>query len=380
MEAMSDIPSLSPLYVTDAAQACTEAGCRIPGERVSAAQASAASVDLLRVAPAPGAPVPGAPIPSASMEPAPEMDAARRFGGLDRLYGDGASTALSHLHVVVAGIGGVGTWCVEALARSGVGALTLVDLDHIAESNVNRQVHAMSSTLGQSKVLAMAARVRDINPACRVRCVDDFVEAGNLPDILVGPQSWQLDEGLAWTNVLVDCTDQVAAKIAMILQARERGWPLLVCGGAGGKTDPMALRSGDLSAAAHDALLGRIRQELRKHHGYPKGGAAGGKPHRRVPRMGVSSLWFDQPVVLPAAWTRGDSSAGAGMEAGEASIADAGARVGGEAIPGVGARSFTVPATAAPQGLSCAGYGSAVTVTATMGMAAAHWAIAQGLR
>jgi tRNA A37 threonylcarbamoyladenosine dehydratase len=179
--------------------------------------------------------------------------------------------------------------------------------------------------------------------------VDDFVEAGNLADILVAPAqppaAPAADDPAPWIDVLVDCTDQVAAKIAMILRADALGWPLLVCGGAGGKTDPMALRAGDLSAAAHDALLGRIRQELRKHHGYPKGGAAGGKPHRRVPRMGVSCLWFDQPVVLPAAWTR-------------AAGADA----------------------SAPQGLSCAGYGSAVTVTATMGMAAADWAIRQALR
>lgn len=296
------------------------------------------------------------------------MDAARRFGGLDRLYGDGAFDALSRLHVVVAGIGGVGTWCVEALARSGVGALTLVDLDHIAESNINRQIHALTSTLGQAKVVAMAARVRDINPLCEVRCVDDFVDSGNLVGILVAPAPLPVASprppGVAgapsaWRNVLVDCTDQVVAKIAMTLHARALGWPLLVCGGAGGKTDPLALRAGDLADAANDALLGRIRQELRKRHGYPKGGAAGGKPHRRVPRMGVSCLWFDQPVVLPAAWTRTATAPGSG---------------------GTLAAAPAIAALPGPQGLSCAGYGSVVTVTATMGMAAADWAIRKGLK
>jgi len=266
--------------------------------------------------------------------PAADADTARRFGGLDRLYGDGARQALAGLRVVVAGIGGVGAWCAEALARSGVGSLVLVDLDHVAESNINRQVHALGSTLGQAKVAAMAARILDINPDCRIECVDDFIGPGNVEAILSGP-----------AGVLLDCTDQVSAKVAMILRARAAGWAVLVCGGAGGKTDPLALRAGDLSAVTHDALLGRVRQELRQRHGYPKGGAAGGKPRRRVPRMGVHCLWYDQPVILPAAWSQ-------------------------PAAPG--------PA-AAPQGLSCAGYGSAVAITATMGMAAADWAVRQGL-
>ncbi|MGB6009052.1 tRNA threonylcarbamoyladenosine dehydratase [Castellaniella sp.] len=280
------------------------------------------------------------PLDAVSAEPA--ADLLRRFGGLDRLYGDGAWRRLSALHVVVAGIGGVGTWCVEALARSGVGALTLVDMDHVAESNVNRQAHALGSTLGMAKIRAMGDRVRDIHPGCRVVEIDDFVSADNLGAILsAGP-----------AGILLDCTDQVPAKIAMILQARAQGWPLLVCGGAGGKTDPLALRAGDLSASTHDALLGRIRQELRQRHGYPKGGAAGGKPRRRVPSMKVPCLWFDQPVVLPSAWTQ-PSAACAAPDAGG-------------------------PAPA-PQGLSCAGYGSVVTVTASMGLAAAHWALQQGL-
>lgn len=287
-------------------------------------------------------------------------DTQRRFGGLDRLYGEGTIQALAQLHVVVAGIGGVGAWCVEALARSGVGALTLVDLDHVAESNINRQVHALGSTLGQAKVLAMAARVRDIHPGCVVRCVDDFVDPDNVAQILSqaageSQNATQMPFGtaggardsaqVAVCHVLVDCTDQVAAKVAMVLEARRAGWKVLTCGGAGGKGNPLALRLGDLAQVGHDALLGRVRQTLRKHHGYPRGGTTAGKPLRRVPRMGVPCLWFDEEVVLPQAWR---TAPGASVQPG-------------------------------PQGLSCAGYGSAVAVTATMGMMAADWAIHQGL-
>jgi len=253
----------------------------------------------------------------------------RRFGGLRRLYGEQADTVLSNAHVAVAGLGGVGSWTAEALARSGVGRLTLIDLDHIAPSNVNRQVHALDATFGQAKVQAMAERIRQINAHCRLNLVDDFVEPDNIEAVLPGHYT-----------AIIDATDQVKAKIAMILHARRRGVPLVVCGGAGGKTDLLALRVGDLSQAVNDALLARIRNELRRHHGYPRAGAAGGKALKRVPKMGVRALWVDQPVRLPA-------------------MPDA----------------CDVPPPGAPQGLSCAGYGSIVTVTAAMGLAAAQEAL-----
>jgi len=275
----------------------------------------------------PDAGEPAEALPSCGLD-AP-ADAQRRFGGLERLYGPRAVAALAQAHVAVAGIGGVGSWCAEALARSGVGGLTLIDMDHVAESNVNRQLHALTDTLGQSKVNAMAARVHGINPACRLRLADDFVTPGNVAELLA--------PGL---TLLVDCTDQAQAKIAMILETRRRGLPIVVCGGAGGKTNVLALRAGDLSQALNDALLAKLRNTLRRRHGFAKASDQAGKPRRRVPRMGVRTLWFDQPAILPAQWRGG--------EAGEA-----------------------------PQGLSCAGYGSAVTVTASMGMAAAgeaiHW-------
>lgn len=261
------------------------------------------------------------------------IDAQRRFGGLDRLYGDGAAARLQRGHLVVAGIGGVGSWCAEALARCGVGKITLIDLDHVAESNINRQIHALDSTLGQSKVLAMAQRIREINSECVVDCVDDFVSPENVQAVLP-----------ADADMVLDCTDQAAAKVAMILETRSRKQALVVCGGAGGKTQPLMLRSGDLAQAANDALLARLRNTLRRQHGFPKAADAAGKVRKRVPRMGVRVLWFDQPAILPSAWT--DAKAAAPMAGG-------------------------------PQGLSCAGYGSVIMVTATMGLVAAdeavHW-------
>ena len=264
-------------------------------------------------------------------------DLDRRFGALSRLYGPEAPSRIRNAHVAVAGLGGVGSWTVEALARCGVGALTLIDLDHIAESNVNRQIHALSSTLGQSKVEAMAERVLAINPECRITRVDDFVSPENVGEVLPGPYT-----------VIIDCTDQAAAKIAMILHARALGVPMLLCGGAGGKTDPLALRAGDLSGAVNDALLSKLRNKLRREHGFPRASDKNGKALKRVPKMGVHALWFDQPAILPDAWTRPR-----------------------EGEDDMGASGLNL----APQGLSCAGYGSVVTVTAAMGMAAANEAL-----
>lgn len=280
------------------------------------------------------APVPQSP---GTVDPLCEIDAERRFGGLARLYGPDAPARLRDAHVAVVGLGGVGSWAAEALARCGVGALTLVDLDHIAESNINRQVHALTPTLGQAKVEAMAARIHAINPDCVLTRVDDFVEPGNVGQVLGG-----------YYTAVADCTDQISAKIAMVLHARERGLPLLLCGGAGGKTDPLALRAGDLSQAVNDALLAKLRNTLRRQHGFAKASDARGKPLKRVPRMGVRALWFDQPAILPAAWSRA-----------------------AEVDDDLGA----APAPAAPQGLSCAGYGSVVMVTAAMGLAVANEAV-----
>lgn len=259
------------------------------------------------------------------------IDTERRFGGLERLYGPDSLAQLSRAHIAVAGIGGVGSWCVEALARSGVGRLTLIDLDHVSESNINRQLHALTETLGQSKVDAMAARVQGINPGCRLNLIDDFVTPENVHEVLGQDLS-----------LIIDCTDQASAKIAMILQARKNKVPIIVCGGAGGKTNTLSLRSSDLSQAVNDALLAKLRNTLRRQHGYPKASDHAGKPRKRVPKMGVRTLWFDQPALLPTQWQTAEP-------------------------PELGSTGL--------QGLSCAGYGSLVTVTASMGMAAANEAL-----
>ncbi len=259
---------------------------------------------------------------------AQQHNAERRFGGLDRLYGEGSLLRLQAAHIMVAGIGGVGSWCVEALARSGVGQLTLIDLDHVSESNINRQLPALGSTVGQAKTEAMKQRIADINPDCRVIIVDDFIGPDNVVELL----SSQPD-------VLIDCTDQADAKIAMILQAKRQKLKMYVCGAAGGKTNALALRRGDLSQSTHDAMLAKLRSRLRKEHGFAKAQPKAGKAPTRVPKMGVEVFWVEQTAVLPSEW------------------------------------QTVTPSLLSPQGLSCAGYGSSVTVTAPMGFAAAQAAL-----
>ncbi len=247
------------------------------------------------------------------------IDTRRRFGGVARVYGDAALDSLALAHVCVVGIGGVGSWAAEALARSGVGRLTLVDADHVAESNVNRQVHALDSTLGAAKVDAMRARIADIAPSCRLRTIDDFVTPANV------------DACVAADAFVIDAIDAPRAKAALIACAVRRGQPIVVCGAAGGRTDPLRLRRDDLAAATGDALLASVRSRLRRDHGFPR---AGGGP------FGVQALYSDEspvPLAAPAACAGG-----------------------------------------AP--LGCAGYGSLVGVTGAMGFAAAAHAIASILR
>jgi tRNA A37 threonylcarbamoyladenosine dehydratase len=167
--------------------------------------------------------------------------------------------------------------------------------------------------------------------------LDDFVGPENVAELFA-----------ADAGVVIDCTDQAQAKIAMILESRARGIPIVVCGGAGGKTNPLSLRAADLSLAVNDALLAKLRNTLRRQHRFPKASGQAGKPRKRVPKMGVRTLWFDQPTLLPAQWQQPDAG-------GQASVAQ--------------------DAPSALQGLSCAGYGSVVTVTAAMGMAAANEAV-----
>jgi tRNA A37 threonylcarbamoyladenosine dehydratase len=265
----------------------------------------------------------------------------RRFSGVARVFGDEAFARIAAAHVCVIGLGGVGSWAAEALARSGVGRLTLIDLDHVAESNLNRQVLALESTLGAAKVEAMQARIADIAPECRVSIVDDFVTPENAAQ-RVPPDA-----------IVVDAIDQVRAKVALVALCRERRQKLVVCGGAGGRHDPLRLRRDDLAGTKGDALLSSLRARLRREHGFPR------EPGKR---FGVEAIYSDEHMTGGRA--SGDTSQ-AGAAQSEAAQADAAQADGAQADA----------AQAGGAGLSCAGYGSLVTVTAAMGMAAAARAL-----
>ena len=253
---------------------------------------------------------------AADTSPLQDSDHGRRFGGLTRLYGTEGAGRIRAAHVAVVGIGGVGSWAAEALARSGVGHLTLIDLDHVAESNINRQIHALSTTMGQAKVRAMAERIRLINPDCRVECVEDFVEAANWPAILPGP-----------VDAVIDACDQVQAKTAMAAWALQM-WrlPFISVGAAGGKRLAHKVDIEDLSQTTHDPLLAQLRYRLRKQHGAARDGK----------RIGLACVFSREPVAPPHASCE---------------------RPGGDGS------------------LNCHGYGSSVAVTATFGQCASGWVL-----
>jgi tRNA threonylcarbamoyladenosine dehydratase len=241
---------------------------------------------------------------------APDLE--RRFGGLRRLYGDAGYRRVRSARVAVVGLGGVGSWSVEALARSGVASLTLIDMDHVGESNINRQIHALGATLGQGKGEALRQRIADIHPACEVHLVDDFVTPDNWPALLAHE-----------VDVVIDACDQVQAKMAMAAWALATRTPFVTVGAAGGKRRPQAVEVEDLASTTHDPLLASLRQRLRKQHGAPRNGA-----------IGVRCVFSREAVTRP----------------------DASCSIEGEALDG---------------SLNCAGYGSTVTVTATFGLVAA---------
>ena len=189
----------------------------------------------------------------------------RRFGGLSRLYGTQGATRIRHAHVAVVGVGGVGSWAVECLARSGVAQLTLIDMDHVSESNVNRQLHALTDTLGQSKVMAMQSRIAQINPACVVHVVDEFITPENIESLL----SRDVD-------AVIDACDQVSAKVAIAAWSMAHHVRVVTVGAAGGKQLAHLVDMADLAQATHDPLLAQVRQRLRKHHAAPAGGLPSG--------------------------------------------------------------------------------------------------------
>ena len=182
-----------------------------------------------------------------------------RFGGIRRLYGVAGETRLRHSRVCVIGIGGVGSWAVEALARSGVGALTLVDLDDVCISNVNRQLHAVTGDFGKPKVEVMAARVKLINPDCAVQAEQLLFTDGTAEQIL-SPKY----------DCVLDAIDSREMKALLIARCREKGIPIVTTGGAGGRRDPTALHVDDLARASHDGLLANVRRLLRSEYNFPR--------------------------------------------------------------------------------------------------------------
>jgi len=254
-----------------------------------------------------------------AIEPAALMptdaDLERRFGGLRRLYGDVIYARIRAAHVVVVGVGGVGSWSAEALARSGVAALTLIDLDQVSESNINRQVQALGSTVGQAKVDALRRRVADIHPACEVVTLEEFVEPDNWPALLA--------RVARPVDVVVDACDQGRAKGVLAAWALATGTPLVIVGAAGGKRKAEAVAVEDLGLVTHDPMLASLRQRLRRHHGAGRG------------RIGLRCVYSREPVHAPV----------------------------------------DVDACDVDSTLNCHGYGSSVAVTATFGMVAAGVAI-----
>lgn len=246
-------------------------------------------------------------------------DHERRFGGVARLYGATGAQRIFAAHVTVVGIGGVGSWTAEALARSGIGQLTLVDLDMVAESNTNRQIHALGEVYGQAKVEAMAERIHLINPACQVNCIEDFVTLDNLEAILGKPMDFA-----------VDAIDQTRIKAAMIAHCRQKKLPIIVAGAAGGQFDPTQIKITDLSQTTQDPLLARVRSLLRRDYGFPRDSKK---------KFSVSAIFSTEQLHYPA--------------------------------------SNTACATdnSGPAGLNCAGFGSSVCVTAAFGMTAAAHAL-----
>lgn len=211
-----------------------------------------------------------------------DSDYFDRFSGVARLYGAGAMDRLRAAHVAVVGIGGVGAWSVEALARSGVGRLTLIDLDEVCVTNVNRQPHALDGTIGLPKVEAMAARVRLISPHCEVAAVPEFFTAATAERLLAPGY-----------DVIVDAIDNVTHKALLVALCVRKKIPLVVSGGAGGKRDPSSLRTSDLARATNDSLLRKLRKILRRESGFPE------EATKRD--FGVTAVFLDEKTVFPHA-------------------------------------------------------------------------------
>ncbi|CAI8288608.1 MAG: tRNA threonylcarbamoyladenosine dehydratase [Opitutia bacterium UBA7350] len=241
-------------------------------------------------------------------------DYETRFGALGRLYGKKGLARLQAARVAVIGLGGVGSWTVEALVRSGIGALTLVDMDEVCLSNVNRQLQAHNGTVGRPKAAVLAERIQEIAPECKVKIEERFFTEATAAALLEPAYDW-----------VVDAIDVTQHKCLLIAQARDCGQSLLTCGGGGGRIDPTRVRVADLARTTNDPLLLQVRKRLRREYGFP-----------RLKRMkfGIDCVYTDEFPVFP----QGDGTVSEEREAGE------------------------------DYRLNCdAGYGSATFVTGTMG-------------
>jgi len=252
----------------------------------------------------------------AAATPTEDVDFARRFGGIGRLYGEPALERFRAAHVCVIGVGGVGSWVVEALARSAIGHLTLIDLDNVAESNINRQIQALSSTIGMPKIEALRQRIAEINPFCQVTLVEDFIDLENI-ETLVANQGF---------DYVVDAIDSVKPKAALIAWCSANKMPLVVVGGAGGQIDPTKVEIRDLARTEQEPLLKKVRKLLRAQYGFSRG---------EKQKYHIDAVFSMEPLRYP---DTGDAC----------EIDDNGIT-----------------------GLNCAGFGSCMVVTATFGMVTA---------
>jgi tRNA threonylcarbamoyladenosine dehydratase len=204
-----------------------------------------------------------------------------RFGGTKRLYSETGQLILSNAKVTIVGIGGVGSWVAEALARTAIGHIKLVDLDDICVTNTNRQIHAYKDNIGRLKVEAMAERIKAINPECKVTAVADFINSENQFDLLSDKPDF-----------VVDAIDSIDAKVSLIAYCKRNKIKIITIGGAGGQTDPLKITTSDLSKTWQDPLAAKVRNELRRKFNFSK------NPQRR---FGIECVFSTEQISYPMA-------------------------------------------------------------------------------
>jgi len=212
-------------------------------------------------------------------------DYSLRFGGIARLYGQHGAQTLQNSHFCVIGIGGVGSWVAEALARNGLGKITLIDLDDICITNINRQIHALTSTVGESKVEVMSERIKQINPDCLVRVIEDFITVENLTELLAKNYDY-----------VIDAIDSVDIKTRLIAHCKRNKLPIITIGGAGGQVDPSKIAIADLSKTYQDPLLAKVKNQLRREFNFPRADIA--KASKR--KFSIDAVFSTEQLRYPS--------------------------------------------------------------------------------